>query len=45
LSIVAEFDVSGNILSGVFTGRVDGAVGPFDFHGSVEGFGECVGVS
>jgi hypothetical protein len=45
LSIVAEFDVPGNVFSGVFTGRVDGAVDPFDFHGSVEGFGEGVGVS
>ena len=42
LSIVAEFDVAGNILSGVFTGRVDGAVDPFDFHGGIEGFGESV---
>lgn len=42
LSIVAKFYIPGNILSGVFTGRVDGAVDPFDFHGSIEGFGEGV---
>jgi hypothetical protein len=45
LSIVAEFDIPGNILSGVFTGGVDGTVDPFDFHGGIEGFGESVGVS
>ncbi len=42
LSIVAKFDIPGNIFSGVFTGRVDSVVYPFDFHGSVEGFGESV---
>jgi hypothetical protein len=42
LCIVAEFDVSGNICSGVFPGGVDGAVDPFDFHGGVKGFGEGV---
>jgi hypothetical protein len=26
----------------VFTGRVDGAVDPFNFHGGIEGFGESV---
>jgi hypothetical protein len=41
-SIVAKFDVPGNILSGVFTGRVDGAVDSFDFYCGVEGFGEGV---
>jgi hypothetical protein len=39
LTIITEFDVPGNILSGVFAGRVNGAVDPFHFHGSVEGFG------
>jgi hypothetical protein len=39
LSIVAEFDVPGNVCSGVFAGGVDGAVDPFDFHGGVEGLG------
>jgi hypothetical protein len=43
--IIAKFDVSGNIGSGVFAGRVDGTVDPFDFHGSVERFGQGVGVS
>ena len=42
LSIVAEFYIPGNILAGVFTGRVDGAVDPFDFYGGIEGFGEGV---
>jgi hypothetical protein len=42
LSIVAEFDVPGNILSGVFAGGVDGAVDSFNFHGGVEGFSESV---
>jgi len=42
LSIVAKFDVPGNILSGMFTGRIDGAVDPFNFHGGIEGFGKCV---
>ncbi|MDQ3763265.1 MAG: hypothetical protein M3460_17030 [Actinomycetota bacterium] len=42
MSIVAEFDVPGNIFLGVFTGRVDGAVDPIDFHGGIEGFGESV---
>jgi hypothetical protein len=32
----------GNIFSGVFPGRVDGAVDPFDFHGGIERFGESV---
>ena len=45
MSIVAKFDVPGNILTGVFTSRVDGAVDPFDFHGGIERFGESVGVS
>ena len=27
---------------GVFTGRVYGAVDPFNFHGGIEGFGESV---
>jgi hypothetical protein len=36
LTIITEFDVPGNILSGVFPGRVNGAVDPFYFHGSVE---------
>jgi hypothetical protein len=40
LSIVAEFDVPGNICSGVFAGGVDGAVDSLDFHGGVEGFSE-----
>jgi len=26
----------------VFTGRIDGAVDPFDFHGGIEGFSESV---
>ena len=42
MTIVAKFDVPGNIFPGVFTGWVDGAVDPFDFHGGVEGFGEGV---
>ncbi len=42
MSIVSEFDVSGNIFSSVFTGRVDSAVDPFDFYGGIEGFGEGV---
>jgi hypothetical protein len=45
LSIVPEFDLSGNIFSDVFTGRIDGAVDPFDFYGGIEGFCEGVGVS
>jgi len=36
--IIAKFDVSGNIGSGMFPGRVDGAVNPFDFHRGVERF-------
>jgi hypothetical protein len=42
LSIVAEFDTPDNILSGVFAGRVDGTVDPFDFHGGIERFCESV---
>jgi hypothetical protein len=42
LSIVAKFDVPGNILSGMFTGRIDGAVDPFNFHSGIEGFGKGV---
>lgn len=42
LSIITKFDVSGNVLSGVFAGRVDGTVDPFDFHGSIERFGQGV---
>jgi hypothetical protein len=45
LSIVAEFDVAGNVFSGVFAGGVDGSVDSFDFHGGVEGFGEGVVVA
>ena len=45
MSIVAKFDVPSNILSGVFTGRIDGAVDSFDFDCGIEGFGESVGVS
>ncbi|HKR50373.1 MAG TPA: hypothetical protein VJT72_12505 [Pseudonocardiaceae bacterium] len=43
--IVAEFDVPGNVFSGVFAGGADGAIDPFDFHGRVEGFGQGIGVS
>ena len=42
MSIVAKFDVPSNILSGVFTGRIDGAVDSFDFDCGIEGFGESV---
>jgi hypothetical protein len=42
LSIVAEFDIPDNILSGVFASRVDGTVDPFDFHGGIERFCESV---
>lgn len=42
LSVVVEFDVAGDVCSGVFVGGVDGVVSAFDFHGSVEGFGEGV---
>ena len=45
MSIVAKFDIPGNIGSGVFTGRVDGAVDSFDFDCGIKGFGESVGVS
>ena len=39
LSIVAKFNVPGNVFSGVFAGGVNGAVDPFDLHGGVERFG------
>jgi len=42
LSIVAEFDVPGNVFPGVFAGGVDGAVDSFDFDGGVERLGESV---
>jgi hypothetical protein len=42
LSIVAEFDVPGNVCAGVFAGGVDGPVDSFDFHSSVERFGKGV---
>ncbi|HSL09340.1 MAG TPA: hypothetical protein VK887_15395, partial [Pseudonocardiaceae bacterium] len=42
LSIVAEFDVPGNVFPGVFAGGVDGTVDPFDFDSGVERLGESV---
>ena len=45
MSIVAEFDVPGNIFSGVFACRVDGLIDSFDFDSGVERLGESVGVS
>jgi hypothetical protein len=42
LSIIAEFDVPGNVFPGVFAGGVDGTVDPFDFDSGVERLGESV---
>jgi hypothetical protein len=40
--MIEKFDVSGHIGPGIFPGRVAGTVDPFDFHGSVERFGQHV---
>src|SRR6266496_4199924 len=39
LGVVAELDVPGDVLSGVFPGRVGCAVDPLDLYCGVEGFG------
>src|SRR6266508_4956242 len=39
LGVVAEFDVPGDVLAGVFPGRVGGPVDAFDLHCGVERFG------
>ena len=40
--VVAELDVSGDVLSGVFFRWVHGSVDPLDFEGRVERFRESV---
>ena len=42
LGIIAELDVSGHILAGVFPRRVGGAVDPLDFERGIERFREGI---